>query len=179
MLAVLDWYFAFSPTPPAAALLAADTAFIPFGIVAFLVLLAMAATSHDFWLVFLGPPVWKALHMAVYVAYAAVVLHISLGALQDVRNPTIAVVVMLCTATVCALHLAAARREYRRNSVWPSLQPNCPGWSLAWPTTSPKTERSWSVPPTARPWLYSVTATACPRSVMSAPIRTVRWARGA
>ena len=116
VLAVLDWYFAFSPTPPLAALLDADTAFIPFGVFAFLVLLAMASTSHDFWLVFLGPPVWKALHMAVYAAYAAVVLHVGLGALQDTRNPTFAVVIMLCTVTVCALHLAAARCEYKRDT---------------------------------------------------------------
>ena len=30
----------------------------------------MAATSHDFWLHNLTAPVWKALHMSVYVAYA-------------------------------------------------------------------------------------------------------------
>ena len=43
----------------------------------------MAATSHDFWLLMLTPRSWKALHMAVYVAYALVVMHVALGYLQD------------------------------------------------------------------------------------------------
>ena len=124
VLAVLDWYFAFSPTPPLAAMLGADASFaqlhgfpfIPFGLFAFVVVLAMAATSHDFWLAFLTPPVWKALHMAVYAAYAAVVLHVGLGALQDARDPAFTIVVALSVATVCALHLAAARREHRADT---------------------------------------------------------------
>ena len=33
------------------------------GLVALLILFVMAATSHDFWLAFLTPPVWKSLHM--------------------------------------------------------------------------------------------------------------------
>jgi nitrite reductase/ring-hydroxylating ferredoxin subunit/DMSO/TMAO reductase YedYZ heme-binding membrane subunit len=124
VLAVLGWYFAFSPTPPLAALLGADAGFgqlhgfpfIPFGLFAFLVVLAMAATSHDFWLAFLTPPVWKALHMAVYAAYAAVVMHVGLGALQDASDPAFTVVVALSVAAVCALHLAAARREHRADA---------------------------------------------------------------
>src|SRR5215471_20673950 len=47
------------------------------GIVALAILFLMAATSHDFWLVFLTPPVWKALHMALYVAYGLVVMHVA------------------------------------------------------------------------------------------------------
>jgi len=42
------------------------------GIAALLVLFVMAATSHDFWLSFLTPPVWKALHMSLYAAYGLV-----------------------------------------------------------------------------------------------------------
>src|SRR5260221_12290258 len=34
------------------------------GIVTLLILFLMAATSHDYWLVFLTPSVWKRLHMA-------------------------------------------------------------------------------------------------------------------
>ena len=41
------------------------------GIGALLILFLMAATSHDFWLAFLTPRVWKSLHMALYVAYGA------------------------------------------------------------------------------------------------------------
>src|SRR6476661_4350810 len=37
------------------------------GLVALLILFLMAATSHDYWLVFLTPPVWKGLHMACAV----------------------------------------------------------------------------------------------------------------
>jgi nitrite reductase/ring-hydroxylating ferredoxin subunit/DMSO/TMAO reductase YedYZ heme-binding membrane subunit len=126
VLAVLDWYFAYSPTPPLAALLGADTSFgqvhgfpfIPFGLFGFVVLLAMAATSHDFWLAFLTPPVWKALHMAVYAAYAAIVLHVGLGALQDARDPTFTAVVLLSVVALCSLHLAAARQEHRRDAAF-------------------------------------------------------------
>jgi DMSO/TMAO reductase YedYZ heme-binding membrane subunit len=42
------------------------------GLLALLILLLMAATSHDFWLAFLTPPVWKSLHMGLYVAYGLV-----------------------------------------------------------------------------------------------------------
>jgi nitrite reductase/ring-hydroxylating ferredoxin subunit/DMSO/TMAO reductase YedYZ heme-binding membrane subunit len=120
--AVLGWYFAFSPTDPYVALLSANTSYgriggFPFeilGVFALLVLAVMAATSHDFWLAFLTPPVWKAIHMAVYAAYAAVVAHVSLGALQAGSNPLLAIVLALCVAAVVGLHLAAgakARRE--------------------------------------------------------------------
>ena len=39
-----------------------------FGLLALGVLFMMAATSHDFWLNNLSAPVWKALHLMVYVA---------------------------------------------------------------------------------------------------------------
>ena len=130
VMAVLGWYFAYSPTPPVAGLLGADSTFIPFGLFGFLVLLAMAFTSHDFWLVFLTPPVWKALHMAVYAAYAAIVLHVGLGALQDTRNPTLAIVVMLGVVAVCGLHLAAALRERRRDRALAAPAAEAP-WLLA------------------------------------------------
>jgi nitrite reductase/ring-hydroxylating ferredoxin subunit/DMSO/TMAO reductase YedYZ heme-binding membrane subunit len=117
--AVLDWYFSYSHIDPYVALLGADPGsghlsgfpFIPFGIVALLLLWVLAATSHDFWLTFLTPPVWKALHLGIYAAYAAVVLHLGLGALQDARNPTLAVLAASSIVVVCGLHLAAARRD--------------------------------------------------------------------
>ena len=52
------------------------------GFVALIILLIMAATSHDFWLARLKPPDWKALHMSVYVAYIALVGHVALGTAQ-------------------------------------------------------------------------------------------------
>src|SRR5215831_12805300 len=46
------------------------------GLVALLILFLLAATSHDYWLVFLTPSVWKGLHLALYVAYGLVVMHV-------------------------------------------------------------------------------------------------------
>jgi nitrite reductase/ring-hydroxylating ferredoxin subunit/DMSO/TMAO reductase YedYZ heme-binding membrane subunit len=120
--AVLDWYFVYSRTPPLLAVLVADTGsghlhglpFIPFGLFALLVLWVLAATSHDFWLAFLGPPLWKALHLLIYAAYAAAVLHLGLGALQDVREPMLPLLAAASVACVCGLHLAAGLRERRR-----------------------------------------------------------------
>ncbi len=81
------------------------------GIAALLILLLMAATSHDYWLNLLGPPVWKALHMAVYVAYGLVVLHVALGALQTNRHPLIPVMLASSLLIVATLHLLAGWRE--------------------------------------------------------------------
>lgn len=82
-----------------------------FGVAALLVLFLMAATSHDFWLAALTPPAWKRLHMAVYAAYAALVLHVALGALQSERSPALAGALALGLGTLCALHLLAGWRE--------------------------------------------------------------------
>lgn len=116
---VMDWYFAFSPLTPTTALLASNTSFglaagFPFelfGILALGALSVLAATSHDFWLSFLTPPVWKAIHVAIYPAYAAVVAHVALGSLQGQTNPLFAVVVGVSAGAVAGLHWAAARAE--------------------------------------------------------------------
>jgi nitrite reductase/ring-hydroxylating ferredoxin subunit/DMSO/TMAO reductase YedYZ heme-binding membrane subunit len=81
------------------------------GIVAFLVLFLMAATSHDFWLMFLSPRVWKALHMALYVAYGLVVMHVALGIMQGERTILIPLMLIGGAGTVAVLHLVAAWRE--------------------------------------------------------------------
>jgi len=65
----------------------AGVPFQPFGFFALVILLLMAATSHDFWLANLSAPVWKSLHMLVYVAYGLLVLHVTFGALQAEVNP--------------------------------------------------------------------------------------------
>src|SRR6059036_3561498 len=70
----------------------AGVPFQPFGFFALVILLLMAATSHDFWLANLSAPVWKALHMLVYVAYGLLVLHVTFGALQSETNPVYAIV---------------------------------------------------------------------------------------
>ena len=121
---ILDWYFAFSPTPQFQALLSSNTSygqalgfpFEAFGIFALTCLSILAATSHDFWLEFLTPRVWKALHFLIYFAYASVVAHVSLGVLQELQNPLFGAVVGACAFTVAGLHLAAARAERRERA---------------------------------------------------------------
>jgi len=117
---VLGWYFAFSPTNSYEALLSSNTSYgqvlgFPFealGIFALLVLFVLAATSHDFWLSFLGAPLWKGLHMMIYAAYAAVVLHIALGALQGRSDLLMTSMVAMSVLAVCGLHFVAGRKEF-------------------------------------------------------------------
>ncbi len=81
------------------------------GIVALTVLLLLAATSHDFWLTFLTPPVWKAMHMLVYLAYGVVMMHVALGALQESRGPLGPLLIGGAFLWVAGLHLVAGWRE--------------------------------------------------------------------
>jgi nitrite reductase/ring-hydroxylating ferredoxin subunit/DMSO/TMAO reductase YedYZ heme-binding membrane subunit len=81
------------------------------GLAALLVLFVMAATSHDFWLGFLTPPVWKGLHMALYVAYALIVMHVALGIMQYERTLLIPAMLAGGFGTVATLHILAGRRE--------------------------------------------------------------------
>ena len=83
------------------------------GFVALLILFVMAATSHDFWLHNLSAPVWKRIHMLVYFAYALLVAHVVLGALQTDTNAWMAVLLGIGMFTVTALHLLAAAKERR------------------------------------------------------------------
>ncbi len=118
-LFVINWYFNFSPTPRFAAIFSANTSYnqivgFPFetlGVLALLALAILAATSHDFWLRFLTAPVWKAFHYLLYPAYALLVGHIVLGALQSQADPTFAIVTGASVFGVCGLHVVAAWRE--------------------------------------------------------------------
>jgi DMSO/TMAO reductase YedYZ heme-binding membrane subunit len=83
------------------------------GIVSLIVLFMMAATSHDVWLAFVRPPVWKALHMGVYVAYALVVIHVALGIMQYERTVLIPAMLIGSFTTLTILHLVAGWRERR------------------------------------------------------------------
>ncbi len=87
---------------------AASLPFQAFGFIAFLILFLMAATSHDFWLANLSAPVWKTLHMLVYLAYALLVLHVTFGALQSEVSPVLTGAMAIGLASVLGLHLAAA-----------------------------------------------------------------------
>jgi|CXWL01.1.fsa_nt_gi nitrite reductase/ring-hydroxylating ferredoxin subunit len=90
---------------------AADFPFELLGLGALAILALMAATSHDFWLAQLGAPVWKRIHMAAYLAYGLLVLHVALGVLQSETSPWLAGVLGLGVGTVLGLHLWAAWRE--------------------------------------------------------------------
>jgi sulfoxide reductase heme-binding subunit YedZ len=94
---------------------AGDVPFELFGAGALAILLLMAATSHDFWLHTLTAPVWKALHMAVYLAYALVVAHVGFGALQSERQPLLLLGLGAGACWIVGLHLGAARRESGRD----------------------------------------------------------------
>jgi nitrite reductase/ring-hydroxylating ferredoxin subunit/DMSO/TMAO reductase YedYZ heme-binding membrane subunit len=117
---MIDWYLAQDALPSLGKELStwADYGkFIGFqfkvlGIAGLLVLLVMAATSHDFWLSFLTPAVWKALHMGIYVAYGLAVMHVSLGAMQFNHTPFIPLMLVAGFATVSVLHVLAAKRAW-------------------------------------------------------------------
>ncbi len=124
---VINWYFNFSPQPPFEAIFTANTSYgqmlgFPFetlGVLALLALAILAATSHDFWLKFLTAPVWKSLHYLLYPAYALLVGHVALGALQSEANSTFAIVVAVSVFAVCALHAIAAWREQGTTALAP------------------------------------------------------------
>jgi sulfoxide reductase heme-binding subunit YedZ len=108
-------FHALGDVPPLVSLLGGDPGFQTLGLIALCILFLMAATSHDFWLANLTAPVWKALHMGVYVAYALLVAHVSLGALRSEIRPVLAIATALGLAWLVSLHVAAALKERRRD----------------------------------------------------------------
>lgn len=115
-LLVLMWYHAFGPLSPLESLFtspgsftaSADVPFQPVGFFALLIFFVMAATSHDYWNKNLGAPVWKAIHMSVYVAYALVIAHVAFGAMQDVTTGLLPALVIGSAVLVASLHTVAA-----------------------------------------------------------------------
>jgi methionine sulfoxide reductase heme-binding subunit len=85
--------------------------FQPFGLAALVILFLMAATSHDFWLHNLTAPVWKALHMGVYMAYTFIVLHVVFGVLQGETSRFLGWGLGGGVLAVFTLHVLAARHE--------------------------------------------------------------------
>jgi nitrite reductase/ring-hydroxylating ferredoxin subunit/DMSO/TMAO reductase YedYZ heme-binding membrane subunit len=118
-LFALVQFHALGDTHPLLSLLTSNVSFaslggFPFelpGLLALAILLLMAATSHDFWLANLTPPVWKSLHMLVYVAYGLLLAHVALGVLQDETSPLLLGGVAMGVAAVVSAHLAAGLRE--------------------------------------------------------------------
>ncbi len=81
------------------------------GLAALAILFLLAATSHDFWLAFLTPRVWKGLHMLLYVAYGLVVMHVALGVMQDDCRVLVPLLLGGSFGIVTLLHVLAAWRE--------------------------------------------------------------------
>ena len=76
------------------------------GLTGLTIMFLLAATSHDFWLAFLTPRVWKALHMALYVAYGVLVMHVALGVMQEDRRVFIPLLLGASFAAVTLLWAA-------------------------------------------------------------------------
>jgi nitrite reductase/ring-hydroxylating ferredoxin subunit/DMSO/TMAO reductase YedYZ heme-binding membrane subunit len=85
--------------------------FQPFGFMALVILFLLAATSHDFWLRNLTAPVWKTLHLLVYLAYGLLVLHVTFGVLQNEASPLYLAAMAAGLLSVLGLHVAAALHE--------------------------------------------------------------------
>jgi nitrite reductase/ring-hydroxylating ferredoxin subunit/DMSO/TMAO reductase YedYZ heme-binding membrane subunit len=89
--------------------------FQPLGLAALVILFLMAATSHDFWLHNLTAPVWKALHMGVYLAYSLIVLHVLFGVVQGETGQGLAATLIAGVLVVFGLHVTAGQKEARND----------------------------------------------------------------
>jgi nitrite reductase/ring-hydroxylating ferredoxin subunit/DMSO/TMAO reductase YedYZ heme-binding membrane subunit len=135
---MIEWYMAQNALPSLLKELSKGPDYLKFigfpfkvlGIGALLILLVMAVTSHDFWLEFLGPRAWKAMHMAIYAAYGLVVMHVALGIMQFDRNPLIPLMLIGGAGLVGALHLAAGWREQTADR---GQEPSGDGWLAVGP----------------------------------------------
>ena len=121
-VSVVDWFSAVGAMGDLVAEITNNPKYMQFigfpmkalGLFGLTVMFLLAATSHDFWLAFLTPRVWKALHMALYVAYGVLVMHVALGVMQDDRRVLIPILLGGSFAAVTLLHIAAAWRERDR-----------------------------------------------------------------
>lgn len=119
----LFWYHALGTLNPIVSVFLTDAGntigtfpFQAFGAIALMILFVMAATSHDFWLSNLTAPVWKSLHMLVYVAYTFLVVHVAFGVLQAETSPVFIGVLAAGALTLIVLHLKAAGQERSRDN---------------------------------------------------------------
>ena len=110
------WYHGFGALNPWVSLLVSNPRYdslsgFPFeslGMAALLLLFLLAATSHDFWNANLGPGLWKAIHLGVYPAYALLVGHVALGALQSETHPALTILMVAGVVVVAGLQGVAA-----------------------------------------------------------------------
>ena len=109
------WYHGFGPINPIASAIggygnygvAIEFPFESLGFIALVILLIMAATSHDFWLTRLSPPIWKTLHMSVYFAYAALIGHVALGTAQFDKGMGLIWALAIGAVLISSLHIVA------------------------------------------------------------------------
>ena len=90
--------------------------FFPFqtlGFFAYLILMLMAFTSHDFWLSVLSPKVWKTLHILVYLAYFLLILHVLLGVIQLESSPIYYLMLWIGVVWISILHVIAGFKEWK------------------------------------------------------------------
>lgn len=132
---VLLWYHGFSETNALVSLLASNPRYdslqgFPFeslGVIAFFVLFVMAATSHDFWNANLGPGLWKAIHMSVYVAYALLVGHVMLGFIQSQKSLIYTALMSMGSVWLVSIHLLASFKSSpavgHTDGTWLSVAP--------------------------------------------------------
>ncbi|OKS88071.1 Rieske 2Fe-2S domain-containing protein [Mucilaginibacter polytrichastri] len=120
----LIWFHSGGNVHPLVSLFAGNThydslRFFPFqtlGFAAYLILMVMAFTSHDFWLNFLSPRIWKALHMMVYLAYGLIIMHVLLGVIQLEDSPVIFCMLITGLAAVAAVHIISGYKEWKFDS---------------------------------------------------------------
>lgn len=123
----LNWFHAGGNAFPLQSLFTSNTHYLSFrffpfqvlGFFALCILMLMAFTSHDFWLNFFSPRVWKYFHMLVYVAYALVIMHVALGVIQFENSPYLYVLLFSGAMVICILHLASAIKEWRKDVFMP------------------------------------------------------------
>jgi len=117
----ISWYHSYGILAPLISLFISnpnltDFARFPFevyGFIAYLIIMVMALTSHDFWLKLFSPPVWKLLHMGVYIAYGLLMAHVLFGFVQAEKNPVYLYVLIGAGLGIAFLHLIAALKELR------------------------------------------------------------------
>ena len=115
----LNWFHGNTDINPLVSLFTSNKhygsiAYFPFqtlGFIALIILAAMAFTSHDFWLSFLSPRFWKAMHMLVYIAYALVIMHVALGIIQFEKSPVLIVLLLAGLLIISTAHILAAIKE--------------------------------------------------------------------
>jgi DMSO/TMAO reductase YedYZ heme-binding membrane subunit/nitrite reductase/ring-hydroxylating ferredoxin subunit len=118
------WYHGFGVVNPIVSVFTSNSNYTslagfpyqPLGAAALVIFFLMAATSHDFWLKNLTPGVWKSLHMLVYVAFGLVVMHVTLGFLQDSVSVVYAALLSAAVVMIVTLHLIVGVREWRRDA---------------------------------------------------------------